>query len=98
MPNTYPHFKEFADEPEPLEGKKKKIAEILNVEILVTGYKIGKSKYKDKDYLTLQFELDGEKYIIFTGSGPLINQAKKYEDKMPYYTTIVQRGNYYTMS
>ena len=99
MSNEYPHFSDFAVAPQRLEGKKKKIAEILNIEILVTGYKTGKSKVKEgTNFLTLQFELDGETYIIFTGSGPLIDQAQESEEKMPYYTTIIQRGNYFTMT
>jgi len=95
----YPRFSDFGDICPQLEGKKKKIHEILNTEILVTGSRIGKSKYKDKEYLTLQFEMeDGEKYIIFTGSEILIDQVRKTKDKMPYYTTIIQRGRYYTMT
>ena len=34
MPDDYPHFKDFAQQDKgPLEGEKKKIAEILNKEI-----------------------------------------------------------------
>jgi len=98
MNEKYPHFKDFADEKLQLEGKKRTITEILNTEILVTGFRVGQSRYKDKEYLTLQFENNGETYIVFTGSGVLIGQARKYEEKMPYYTTIIQRGEYYTMS
>lgn len=43
MKDAPPHFCDFADEEEPLEGKKKKIEDILNLEILVIGYKVGKS-------------------------------------------------------
>ena len=68
----------------------------------MTGFRVGKSRYKDKEYLTLQFKFaiqkNGEKYIIFTASEPLIDAARKSEVKMPYYTTIVQRGKYYTMT
>lgn len=63
------HFSDFADEEAPLDGKKRKVDEILNTEILVTGYRVGKSKYKDKDYLTLQFENGNKKYIVFTAVG-----------------------------
>jgi len=49
-----------------LRGEKKKIEEILNTEILVIGYRIGKSKYKDRNYLTLEFENGGGKYIVFS--------------------------------
>lgn len=98
MSESYPYFKDFADEEPQLEGKKKTITEILNTEILVTGFRVGQSRYKDKEYLTLQFENNGEIHIIFTGSEVLIAQAQKYEERMPYFTTIIQRGKYYTMS
>jgi len=98
MSGEYPRFSDFAEEEQPLEGKKRKIEEILNLEILITGFKIGKSKYKDKDYLTLQYENGNEKYITFTGSEVLIKQVKKYADKIPFYTTIRKVNNYYTMT
>lgn len=50
MSETYPKFSDFAEENVGLEGDKKKIDEILNNEILVLGYRIGRSRYKDKDY------------------------------------------------
>jgi hypothetical protein len=100
MSEDYPHYSDFADTKPQLEGTKITIQEIFNIEILVTGFRIAPSKYKDKEYLTLQFkfEEDSEKYIIFAGSEPLIKEARKSEAKMPYYTTIVQRGKYYTMT
>ncbi|MCD6214935.1 MAG: hypothetical protein J7J46_08190 [Candidatus Desulfofervidus sp.] len=98
MGGEYPRFSDFAEEEAPLEGKKRKIEEILNIEILVTGFRIGKSKYKDKDYLTLQFENGNKKYIVFTGSEVLLKQAQKYADKIPFYTTIRKVNSYYTMT
>ena len=91
-------FSEFADEKPQLEGIKKKISDILNMEILITAFRIGDSKYKEKKYLTLQFRSNGETSIVFNGSEVLMKQAQKYEDRMPYFVTIVQRGKYYTMS
>jgi len=88
MDKNHPKFSDFADEETSLEGEKKKIEEILNTEILIIGFRIGKSKYKDRDYLTLQFENGGDKYIVFSGSGVLMKQVQKYDDKMPFYTTI----------
>lgn len=55
----HPRFSDFAKEERYLEGPKKRIDEVLNLEILITGFKVGKSKYKNKDksedtnYLTL---------------------------------------------
>ena len=99
MSESYPRFVDFADEKPALEGKKKKIEEILNTEILVTGFRIGKSKhYKDRNLLTLQFENGGTKHILFTSSDVLIDQSQKYESKMPFLTTIKKVNNYYTMT
>lgn len=99
MPDEFPHFKDFAEQDKgPLEGKKKKIVEILNKEILITNFQIKKSKIKDGNYATIQFENGGEKHVVFTASGPLMEQLERHKDKMPYHVTIIQRYNYYTMS
>ncbi|MBC8522181.1 MAG: hypothetical protein H8D26_09405 [Methanomicrobia archaeon] len=98
MDEGHQRFSDFTEEEVPLEGKKRKIEEILNIEILITGFRIGKSKYKDKDYLTLQYENGKEKYITFTGSEVLIKQTQKYAEKMPFYVTIRKVNNYYTMT
>jgi hypothetical protein len=98
MSKNCPRFCDFADEKPQLEGTKKKITDILNTEILITDFRVGNSRYKNKKYLTLQFKNSGETSIMFTGSEVLIEQAQKYETKMPFYTTIVQRGKYYTMT
>ena len=98
MSGEYPRFSDFAEEEQPLEGKKRKREEILNIEILVTGFRIGRSRYKDRDYLTLQFENGNKKYIVFTGSEVLLKQVQKYADKIPFYTTIRKVNNYYTMT
>lgn len=98
MPEDYPKFSDFSEEDVGLEGDKKKIEDILNKEILLLSFRIGRSRYREKDYLTLQFENDGNKYIAFSGSEVLIKQAQKYKDKMPFHTTIKKVNNYYTMS
>lgn len=98
MSGGHPHFCDFADEKPQLEGEKKKITDVLNTEILITDYRIGNSKYKEKRYLTLQYKANSGFNIVFTGSEVLMEQAKKYEDKMPYFVIIVQRGKYYTMT
>ena len=99
MSGSYPRFVDFAEEKQPLEGKKRKIDEILNTEILITGFRIGKSKhYKDRNLLTLQFENGGTKHILFTSSEVLIDQSQKYEGNMPFLTTIKKVNNYYTMT
>lgn len=98
MTENYHHFSDFAKTHPRFDGEKKKIVEILNKEILIIGFRIGESKYRGKNYLTLQFKLDGEKYIIFVGSEPLMKQAQEGADEMPYRTTIIQIANYYIMT
>lgn len=100
MSEDYPNYADFADTKPQLEGEKKNISEVFNIRIIVTGFRMGKSKFEDRELLTLQFmfEKGGEKHIIFTTSEPLIKEARKSEVKMPFYTTIVQIGKYYTMT
>ena len=98
MDEKYHKFSDFTEEVVGLEGDKKKIDEILNTEILVIGFRIGKSKYKEKEYMTLQFENGGDKYIVFSGSEVLMKQAHKYAAEMPFYTTVKKVNEYYTMT
>lgn len=98
MTEKHHRFRDFADILPQFEGEKKKIPEILNTEILIINFRVGKSKYKGKKYLTLHFEIEGKKYIAFTGSDVLTEQIQEYADEMPYFTTIIQRGEYYTMT
>ena len=55
----HPSFSEFAQaESGPLEGDKKKIDELINQQVLITGYRVQESQYKKNKsgkYLTLQF-------------------------------------------
>lgn len=80
-------FSDFATDDGVLTGDKLKLEEILGKNIIVKGYKISDSKYcksgEDKKVLTLQFELEGVDYIIFTGSKVLMDQVEKYKDEIP---------------
>lgn len=99
MPDDYPHFKDFAQQDKgPLEGEKKKIAEILNKEILILDFRIKKSKIKDGNYAIIQFENSGKKHVVFTASGPLMDLLEENKAKIPFHTTIIQKFNYFTMS
>lgn len=91
-------FSDFAEEHKPLEGDKLKIDSVLNQEIEITGYKVGKSKYKKSDYLTLQFKIDGNFNVLFTGSGVLIDQLQKYENEIPFMAVIKKINKYYTLT
>jgi len=95
-------FSDFADEPPLLDGDKIKIDELLNIEILVIGYRVTESKYENsknsKKCLTIQFELEDKRHIAFTGSSVLHDQIVKYQDKIPFWTTIKKVDRYFTFS
>jgi hypothetical protein len=48
--------------------------------------------------LTLQFEINNERQIIFTGSEVLIKQLERYKNKVPFYTKIIKVDKYFTFS
>lgn len=92
------HFDDFAEE-EAFDGDKLRLDDLQNKEILITGYKIKDShQKKDSQYLTIHFELDNKKYITFTGSIVLMDQLKKYESHIPFYSTIKKINRHYTFS
>ena len=97
-------FSDFAEPGGPLEGKKVRIDDVTNLEILLLTFRMKESKYQKssaKDCLTIQFEYPdkpGEKHVIFTGSNVLIDQLKKYEDRLPFLATIKKIDRYYTLS
>ena len=95
---THPKFSDFAPASGKLEGEKMKLADILDKEILVTGYAVHKSKFKDEMYLTLQFEFDNVKRVLFTGSGVLTNQIETYADKIPFFATVKNFGKYFAFT
>lgn len=93
-------FGDFAEEPRPLEGEKTPIDSILNKELTVTGYKIGKTKYARGEAdkcLTLEIEIDGVKRVVFTGSSVLIDQMEKYGCHVPFVAEIVKINKYYRL-
>ena len=98
-------FSDFATNGGPLEGKKVRIDEVLNIEILILTFRMKESKYKgtssSPDCMTLQFEYPdkpGDKHILFTGSSVLIDQVNRYQDKLPFYATIKKIDKYFTLT
>ena len=97
-------FSDFATNEGPLEGKKVRIDEVLNIEILILAFRMKESKYRDSsapDCMTLQFEFPdkpGEKHILFTGSTVLIDQLNRYQEKLPFYATIKKIDKYFTLT
>ncbi|MFA5407903.1 MAG: hypothetical protein WC343_03930 [Bacilli bacterium] len=97
-----PRFCDFADEKKRLEGTKIRVADIINKEIRITDYSIDLSKFPTKDgasknRLMLEFILDGEKHVTFTGSEVLMALIQKYAHKIPFYATIKHIDRYYTL-
>jgi hypothetical protein len=90
-------FSEFSDE-KILDGDKMKIEDVLNVEIKVIDSRLSSSKYVGKKCLTIQFELNNKKHVVFTGSDVLINQIEKYKNEIPFETTIRKINKYYTLT
>ena len=95
-------FSDFAGPDGILTGDKLKLDDILSKEIIIKGYKISDSKYgksgEDKKVLTLQFELEGIDYIIFTGSKVLMDQIEKYKDEIPFLTKTEKINTFYSFS
>lgn len=94
-------FSDFAKEHIPLDGDKIKIDAILNKEIEVLAVRIKPSKYGNKgtgSCLTIQFMMDGKRYVSFTGSGVLTDQAKQYQQELPFMATIKKIDKYYTFT
>lgn len=97
-------FSDFAAHEGPLEGKKVRIDDVLNVELFIVTYRIKNSKYQRTsapDCLTIQFEYPdrpGERHVIFTGSTVLCDQLRKYKDNLPFLATIKKIDRYFTLT
>lgn len=94
-------FSDFAKEDIVLDGEKIRIEDVLNKEIVVLNYRICNSQYKKNKsgkYLSLQIELDDNKYILFTGSDVLMRQADQYKNEMPFMAKITKIDRYYTFT
>ena len=78
-------------------GDKINIARVLNRPIVVTNYKIGPSKHKENTKcLHLEFEMNGQKHVLFTGGVILIQMIEKVpKGDFPFETTIVKEKEYY---
>lgn len=84
-------FGDFAKDHVPLDGAKLKLADILNKEILVTGFRVKNSKYNATSCLTIQFLMGEERHVAFTGSQVLLDQCKSYETEIPFLATVKRK-------
>lgn len=90
-------FSDFAKDHRPLEGAKCNITDVINREIMVMGFKVVSSKYKPGTRcMTLQFRMNDETKVLFTGSSVLIEQAETYKDQMPFLAMIKKIDKYFT--
>lgn len=71
---------------------------VLNKEILVLGFRTGQSKFQEGRYTTVQFELDGTRHVFFTGSQVIADQLQKYQNQLPFWTTVQKINRYYTLT
>lgn len=76
-------------------GDKIKIDRILNREIVVHDFKIEPSKYEGKGKcLYMQIELSGNKHVVFTGAGQLMEVIQKVErEDFPFQATIIKEND-----
>lgn len=79
------------------EGDKIKISRVQNRQIIVHNFKIEPSKFLDKGNgkcLTMQIEMDGTKYVLFTGSIVLMDMIQKVPKvEFPFMTTIIMEND-----
>ena len=78
------------------EGNKIEMYKVLNQDIVVHAFKIVNSKYEERGNgkcLHLQISIDETKYVLFTGSGVLMNTIEKIpEADFPFATKIISQG------
>lgn len=91
-------FSEIAKDDIHLAGDKMSLQDIIGKQITITGYKITKSKFKEDNYAAIQFELNDEQHVTFTGATVLIEQLKKYGEQIPFETTIKRLGKFYSFT
>ena len=94
-----PKFAVFAKNQLPMPGNKKRLEDIVNREITVVDFRLRKSTKRDgTECLQMQFVLDDEVCVLFTGSSVLINQIKEAKDNIPFVGTVVKMDRYYSFS
>ncbi|MCL2473446.1 MAG: hypothetical protein FWF23_00860 [Alphaproteobacteria bacterium] len=94
----YPNFADFNTQPIGLEGKKQYMKDIIGKKILITAFRILKGKYKTQHCLQMQFELEGERFVVFSGSSVISTQLEEHKNMLPFYTAIKRIDRYLTLS
>jgi len=94
-------FSDFAEEAKPLDGDKIRIEAVLDREVEIIGHAIRGSRYEKNrsgKCLCLQLEMDGRRYVLFTGSDVLIEQMQKYGGQIPFVATIKKIDRYFILT
>ena len=92
-------FSVFAKNKLPMPGNKKHLDQILNREIFIVDFRVMQSKHRENSKcLQIQFLLDDEVCVAFTGSVVLLDQITSSKEKMPFCATVAKIDRYYTLS
>ena len=93
------NFSDFAGAKMPMPGEKKYLRQVLDKKITVVDFRVMASKKRQNTKcLQIQFLMDGEVYVAFTGSGVLLDQIQAFQDKLPFTTTIKKIDDYFTFA
>ena len=92
-------FSAFATAKLPMPGNKKHLDQILNREIFIVDFRVMESKHRQNSKcLQIQFLLDDEICVTFTGSVVLLDQITSSAEKMPFSAVVTKIDRYYTLS
>jgi hypothetical protein len=92
-------FTEIARDKLPMPGVKKRLDEVLNKQILITDFRIRDSKRRaGTQCLQIQFLMDNDVCVAFTGSTVLADQMEFIKEKLPISTVILKIDKYYSFS
>jgi hypothetical protein len=98
QPENCEKFSAFAKSKLPMPGTKKSLGQILDKEIMIVDFRIAESKHRQNSKcLQLQFVLDGEVCVAFTGSVVLLDQIQFAQDRVPFLASVTKIDKYYTL-
>lgn len=86
----------------PLEGRKIPIMDVLNVNVIVRGFRVANSKFpraNNDRCVYMQIEVDGVSRVLFTGSGIILSQLEQIpENGFPFKAKIIRSGQSFQLS
>ncbi len=92
-------FSDFAQDIS-LDGEKVSIDSILDKELIILGCRTRNSRFSkcnNGNYIIIQIQINGSKFVVFTASTVLYDQLEKYKNEIPFSTTIAKIGKHYTL-